>query len=144
MFRRSTARLQCTATASTGLVASLLHPALVERLEFRSPEWQRCMLHLYRQVLKSHQIFLENDMQRDLGDRFVKAEFRRHKGTNVKYACIFYKGWADYVAQLEGGKIGRDLTDKEQKLLNDEQRNRLGDLRKHVVDLKTSQGGLQL
>ena len=139
MLRCSTSLLKCS-TSSTGLVAALLHPSALGSLEFRSEEWSHAMLNLYRQVLKSHQIFLDNDTQRDLGDRFVKAEFRRHAGANVKYSTIFYKGWCDYVAQLEGGVTQRDLTPQEAEMLNDEQRGRLVDLRRHVVEIKQQNG----
>ena len=139
MLRRSTSLLACS-TSSTGLVAALAHPATLNAMDFRSDEWAHAMLNLYRQVLKSHQIYLANEQQRELGDKFVKAEFHRHKGANVKYASIFYKGWADYVAQLEGGVTQRDLTKEEAEMLNDEQKGRLTDLRRHVVEIKSQNG----
>ena len=93
------------------------------------------MRYLYRTILKLHAVKLAPE-QRELGDKFVKAEFRRHMTANEKYSSIFYAAWCDYVAQLERGVLSRDLTNEERALLNPEQKKTLRELRSHVVRAK--------
>lgn len=98
------------------------------------------MCRLYRQILKLHQVFLENETQREFGDRFVKSEFRRHRVANEKYAMIFYKGWVDYGVQLERGVTSREMTETEKHLLSDEQKEKLRQLRQHALEMRRDSG----
>jgi hypothetical protein len=135
------------ATANAGLVKSLKPPFLFDQdragsLPYRSTSWKREMVHLYRTVLKAHEIYLENEAQREFGDKFVKAEFRRHAMANAKYAAIFYKGWFEYVVQLELGQTSRPLTKDELSLLSEEQKERLASLRAHVIERRMEDGSV--
>jgi hypothetical protein len=131
--------------SNAGLVASLKPPHIFDQdrsgaVEFRCDEWKAHMIHLYRVVLKSHEIYLEHEAQREFGDKFVKAEFRRHAMANAKYAAIFYKGWFEYVVQLELGQTSRALTAEETALLSEEQKERLQALRGHVLERRMEDG----
>lgn len=110
---------------------------------FRSEEWRRAMTTIYRVILKLHAIRLE-PIQREFGDKFVRAEFRRHAIANEKYAKIFYTSWYDYVVQLERGVTGRSLTKAERELLTDEQKKTLGEIRSYVVQQRQVDGDFVL
>lgn len=151
MLRRCSRALACPASVPhpDSLLGHLVPPPRVDpqnptSLEFRSDGWKHAMCRLYRVVLKSHEMFLEHDAQREFGDKFVKAEFRRHALANAKYASIFYRGWYDYVATLERGVTSRALTPDEQAMLSDEQKERLADLRHHVVQQKLQDNELDV
>ena len=53
--------------------------------EFRSTPWKHTMCGLYRHILKLHHAKLK-PVQKELGDRFVQAEFKRHAVANEKYS----------------------------------------------------------
>ena len=143
MYRATVARRQQQA----GLAQSLKPPHLFDQqragcIPFRCEAWKREMLHLYRTVLKAHDVYLEHEAQREFGGKFVKAEFHRHASTNAKYAAIFYKSWFEYVIQLEVGQTSRSLTHQELGLLNEEQKDRLNALRAHVIERRMEDGTL--
>jgi hypothetical protein len=145
VLRAAAAAAPTGVAGSAALVRTLKAPAAFDQdrdgaLEFRSPAWKREMCHLYRVVLKAHEIFLEHEAQREFGDKFVKAEFHRHAMANAKYASIFYKGWFEYVVQLELGNTHRALTPQETALLSAEQKERLTALRQHVLERRMEDG----
>ena len=98
------------------------------------------MCTLYRTILKFHAVCLPH-AQRQLGDRFVRAEFHRHVSTNEKYATIFYQSWVDYVVQLEGGVTSREMTPAEKALLTPDQKEKMDALRTEVARMKIESGG---
>ena len=100
------------------------------------------MCSLYRTILKVHAVRLQFT-QRQLGDRFVRAEFHRHALTNEKYAAIFYKSWYSYIAQLEMGVLSREMTQDELALLSPEQKERMAALRAEVAKMKIENGELR-
>eukprot|EP00758_Cryptobia_borreli_P010228 Tbor_TRINITY_DN5552_c0_g4::TRINITY_DN5552_c0_g4_i1::g.13178::m.13178 len=108
-------------------------------IEFRSDEWRRAMLCIYRVIRKLHAVKLL-PVQQELGDKFLRAEFQRHKMTNEKFAKLFYMSWWQYAAQLEAGITNKEMSDEEKALLNDDQRSRMTDLRRHVVEIKQKSG----
>ena len=130
-----------------------------DAIAFRSPNWSQAMLRLYRRLFKVHGQYLSVE-QRMLGDRFVRAEFRRHVQVSPRDAGLFYKGWCDYLRQLEAGAAlqrrrglglsgstaratgatGRDMTPEELAMLSDEQRERLVNLRRHALELRLEFG----
>ena len=101
------------------------------------------MLDLFRVIMKLHAIKLL-PAQKELGDRFVRTEFQRHKMANEKFSKLFYQGWLEYVVQLERGITSKEMSADETKLLNDEQKQRLVDLRRHVIQMKKDRGELVL
>eukprot|EP01065_Artemidia_motanka_P011839 TRINITY_DN16458_c0_g1_i1.p2 TRINITY_DN16458_c0_g1~~TRINITY_DN16458_c0_g1_i1.p2 ORF type:complete len:136 (+),score=61.21 TRINITY_DN16458_c0_g1_i1:58-408(+) len=87
-------------------------------------------LRLYRTILRAHGRVLP-PQHRDLGDAYVKAEFRKHRQVKPEFANAFYTEWFRYLQHLvapSGGGIGRSLTDEEMAVLSDEQREKLDGL----------------
>ena len=133
------------ACSEMGSIAMMTPPTQLgtEGCAFRSETWRRSMIDLYRVILKLHAIKLL-PAQKELGDRFVRAEFQRHKMANEKFSKLFYEGWLGYVLQLERGITSKEMSPEETKLLNDEQKQRLVDLRRHVIQMKKDRGELVL
>lgn len=130
------------ADGAAASIASILTPPFKlgnEEVPFRSDAWKRSMLDMYRVIMKLHAIKLL-PAQKELGDRFVRAEFQRHKMANEKFSKLFYQGWLEYVVQLERGITSKEMSASETKLLNDEQKQRLVDLRRHVIQMKKDRG----
>ena len=123
----------------------LLHPTRLSSssVAFRSEEWRRAMCTLYRVILKLHAIRLQ-PAQRDLGDKFVRAEFQRHRMANEKYATLFYSSWYGYVAQLESGVTSREMTAEERSMLSDDQKGKLAELRSYVIQKRQTDGDFVL
>mmetsp|Transcript_24302 Transcript_24302/g.41839 ORF Transcript_24302/g.41839 Transcript_24302/m.41839 type:complete len:99 (+) Transcript_24302:16-312(+) len=89
---------------------------------------------LYRTILKLHKNQLSTELKQ-LGDKYVKEEFRLHKNvTNEAHLNNFYKEWDNYVHIMKSsnGKVGRDLEKTEAQKLNDEQRIKLAELRQET------------
>ena len=89
---------------------------------------------LYRTILKLHKSQLSTELKQ-LGDKYVKEEFRLHKKvTNEAHLNNFYKEWDNYVHIMKNsnGKVGRDLEKTEAQKLNDEQRIKLAELRQET------------
>ena len=151
-------------TGAGWVLSGLPHPRRMVDLKaenaisFRSASWSQAMLRLYRRLYKVHGQFLSVE-QRMLGDRFVRTEFRRHVQVSPRDAGLFYKGWCDYLRQLEAGAAlqqrrglglsgsaraagatGRDMTPDELAMLSDEQRERLVNLRRHALELRLENG----
>lgn len=93
------------------------------------------MLSLYRMILKLHAVQLQ-PLQRTLGDKFVRAEFRSHLRVNEKYAQLFYQSWYSYCAQIERGVTQRDLSREEEEMLSMAQREKLTRLRIEAENMK--------
>ena len=100
---------------SNSILTRLPHPRRLvtqdaaDSIPYRSPAWISAMLRLYRRIFTAHGMFLNLD-QRMLGDRFVRTEFRRHVEVDPRTAGLFYKGWIDYLRQLEAGHAQRQRT----------------------------------
>jgi len=65
---------------------------------------------------------------RQLGDRYVREEFGRHKNAEPRFLGPFYEQWEEYLKTLEqrqGGAVGRDLNLIEVSEMTDEQRQQL-------------------
>jgi hypothetical protein len=86
------------------------------------------VLALYRTVLKSHARILPSDM-RQLGDSYVREEFRRHKEAKPEFVAAFMSEWSGYLQQLQQGEVGKQLSKEEIAELNDEQQVQLSNLR---------------
>lgn len=82
--------------------------------------------------------YLLTPEQQEFGNRFVQGEFQRHMDADAVSASIFYASWYDYVLQLASGVTSREMTEKEKRLLSDEQKEKLNTLRGAFVDLRVA------
>ncbi|KAG5484042.1 hypothetical protein LSCM1_05896 [Leishmania martiniquensis] len=73
--------------------------------------------------------YLLTPEQQEFGNRFVQGEFTRHTDADAVAATIFYTSWYEYVLQLASGVTAREMTQKEKRLLTDEQKETLNSLR---------------
>ncbi|KAL7554869.1 hypothetical protein ACHAWF_018414 [Thalassiosira exigua] len=62
-------------------------------------------LSLYRSILRAHDEFLPRSMK-DLGDAYVKSEFRLHKNAKPEQASQFFTEWDKYLRHVE--QTGRE------------------------------------
>lgn len=96
----------------------------------------RPLLKLYRDILATHRRLPA--AHRDLGDAYVKAEFRQHRSPSTSSVHLqqFERQWRDYLTTLRvtftGGSsveraepLGRSLTADEIEALSEEQRAKL-------------------
>lgn len=111
---------------------------------------------LYRSLLRAHAKYLPSEM-RELGDVYVKTEFRQHqKVTNQEQLTSFYREWNLYLKQIEETARARETLStgisnddtKESKLyqfgsdlddhveLTDEQKVQLANLKKEARNLE--------
>lgn len=82
--------------------------------------------------------YLLTTEQREFGNRFVQAEFRRHIDADATYSKLFFQSWYDYILQLSAGITARDLVEKEKRLLTDEQKSKLNELRSAVMSIRAT------
>jgi len=89
---------------------------------------------LFRRILRAHRLKLPFHL-RELGDRYVKDEFRKHAKADAKWLRGFAASWEEYAAALERQSaataegIGRALEPEQVRGLSDEQKNQLAALR---------------
>jgi hypothetical protein len=101
------------------------------------------MLRLYREILKHHQRHLPEQM-RQLGNETVRHEWKQHKTADAAFVTQFHREWDRYLTMMRvqastagsTGKIGRDLDDEQLRLLNEEQRTQLMQLREAALKRK--------
>ena len=91
-------------------------------------------LALFRRILRAHRQKLPFHL-RELGDRYVRDEFRKHAKADAKWLRGFAASWEEYAATLERQSaasaegIGRALAPEQLRGLTDEQKNQLAALR---------------
>lgn len=56
-------------------------------------------LGLYRSLLKAHRNYLPREM-RQLGDSYVKSEFKLHKNAKPEHLEGFFQEWEKYLNQI--------------------------------------------
>ena len=93
------------------------------------------VLSLYRQILRLHRQRLPSG-KRNLGDAYVKEEWRRHKGLEVNSSTQmeFLEQWGEYASQLAEmqsakGHTGRNLTSAQFAAMSDEQKATLYEMK---------------
>merc|ERR1712216_51073 len=100
-------------------------------------------LTLYRNILRLHRQL--PPMMRQLGDTYVREEFKQHKTANAQQTQVFMEQWRDYARQIEAGvavgmenDVGSDLDESELHAFNDEQKAQLDKLREQAqgTDMK--------
>lgn len=94
-------------------------------------------LQLYRRILREHKSLPQ--LQRELGDQYVKNEFKLHKSTdNPLYIVGFLASWQDYLhmisrGQWEEGTMSSELLEK----MSPEQITQLYELMKETEQIKS-------
>jgi hypothetical protein len=93
-------------------------------------ESRRQALSLYRRILRLHRQKLEPVM-RVLGDRYVREEFKLHKNAKQEFIQGFLSEWQQYHDQVAAkhSTFGQDLSMEHRRLLNEDQKKKLDDLR---------------
>lgn len=95
---------------------------------------RRELISLYGRILRAHRTKLPFHL-RELGDRYVKDEFNKHKKADKKWLVGFIDSWKNYASMLDqqsvasDSGIGRSLAPDDIKGLSDEQKNQLASLR---------------
>jgi hypothetical protein len=91
---------------------------------------------LYRSILKAHRSRLPWDL-RQLGNAYVRNEFQLHKKVehpqNLK---IFFDAWEKYLVMMESRteKFGKDMVDEERRVMSNEQKEKMVELKKEAAD----------
>lgn len=82
--------------------------------------------------------YLLTDDQRMFGNSFLKMQFEAHMDADSVTATNFYASWYDYIIQLASGITQKEMTDAEKKLLSDDQKGKLDDLKSGIISLRES------
>ena len=91
-------------------------------------------LRLYRALLRSHRAVLPSVM-RDLGDAYVRSEFKRHKAASPQHLQPFFREWLRYLSQMQAqgqGGYGAELDAEWQAAMSEEQRQSLQQLKQEA------------
>ena len=88
-------------------------------------------LRLYRAILREHRRSLPDEM-REVGDKFVRHEFRLHKKASPEIAGGFLRGWEEYLSSLRGQSLGAYIDEDKLADLSEEQQSKLRDLRAEI------------
>ncbi|CAM9214575.1 unnamed protein product [Discosporangium mesarthrocarpum] len=105
---------------STQIITPLTTPSIcVGHLRRMSAAKKRAILGLYRDILKQHRVSLPPPHQ-ELGDRYVRAEFKAHKEASGEQLGAFVMGWEGYLAQLQrqNGSVGQTLSKEDMAALS--------------------------
>jgi hypothetical protein len=96
-------------------------------------------LSLYRRILRAHKHLPL--AQRQLGDLYVKDEFKAHKSTdNPLYIVGFLTSWQDYLNMITSGKWAEgSMTSEELQKLSPDQVNQLYELMKETERFKNGE-----
>eukprot|EP00796_Vickermania_ingenoplastis_P004286 gene4286-3102_t len=86
--------------------------------------------------------FLLSDEQRAFGNHFVQSQFAAHMDVDSLTAMSFYESWYQYILQLASGDTHRDLTPHEKRMLSEEQKGKLEDLHRGVMELRSTSSGV--
>jgi len=102
----------------------------------RAPTLLYPTLALYRQILRAHTKLPV--AHRELGDAYVREEFRAHRGASAAFLVEFERQWRDYLQQvlrpeMHDQGLGREMTAGEVAALNDEQKVQLLKIRENAV-----------
>jgi hypothetical protein len=106
-------------------------------------------LNLYRRILRLHRQKLPFQMK-EMGDKYVKEEFRQHKDASQEFVVQFMDQWEQYAEMLEQQKkvdnnsndsdniptFGRHLTKEEWDGLSQDQKQQLAKVQAESKNLK--------
>ena len=90
-------------------------------------------VRLYRSILLLHKQKLPSNM-RNLGDSYVREEFKRHQDANAENVKLFVTEWSKYREMLQGqsSSFGTPIDGGVVSAMSDEQKEQLEKL-KHEV-----------
>ncbi|PXF42189.1 Succinate dehydrogenase assembly factor 3, mitochondrial [Gracilariopsis chorda] len=98
----------------------------------------RHRLSLYRRILRLHRLKLP-DLQRSVGDQYVRQEFRAHRDVKPEQEKQFLHQWEDYAAHLsleaDFFGLGRDLSKADVESLSDDQKAQLQRLQSSAASI---------
>lgn len=98
---------------------------------------------LFRAILREHRRTLPAEM-RQLGDKYVKDEFRRHTVAEPAFLERFFAEWDHYLATLQQQNaatgFGSSLDETKKHALNDEQKQMLGKLKREAAEAFNQNG----
>lgn len=80
--------------------------------------------------------YVLTDDQRIFGNSFLKMQFEAHMDADSVTATNFYASWYDYIIQLASGITAKEMNDAEKKLLTDNQKSKLEDLKIGLISLR--------
>mmetsp|Transcript_42621 Transcript_42621/g.110147 ORF Transcript_42621/g.110147 Transcript_42621/m.110147 type:complete len:106 (+) Transcript_42621:48-365(+) len=93
---------------------------------------------IFRTIMRLHRTKLPAVM-RDLGNPYVRREFRLHYVPNVaeKHRTKFLAEWNNYVSTLssQATVVGKEMEPEQLGKLNDDQKKQLGDLEREAKAL---------
>ena len=96
-------------------------------------------LALYRGILRLHRTRLPA-LHRELGDKYIKAEFRSHRSAKESFLPGFYQAWEQYAEGLRNQSpvngFGAPLEGETIRTMSDEQRSMLAKLAQETQSLK--------
>ena len=90
-------------------------------------------LRLFRTIMRAHKAL--PPVYRDLGDQYVRDEFRRHRTTKADFLQQFFAEWNAYLdalraqASSDALALGAHLNDEQQRAFNADQKQQLAKLR---------------
>ena len=95
---------------------------------------------LFRAILKEHRNKLPSHM-RMLGDDYVRNEFKQHKTAKPEQLAMFFTAWDNYLELMhkQEGRFGRDLDEDTKSNLNEEQVNKLKELKAEATNFDSVQ-----
>ncbi|KAF0852890.1 mitochondrial CII assembly factor 3 (SdhAF3) [Andalucia godoyi] len=112
-------------------------------MSFGTGAWRESVLHLYRDILRTHRTTLPRTL-RILGDKYVREEFKLHKTAGKQHAVPFVSQWQQYLDQLRRTSnlddIGRHLSTEELETMDVEQRSQMGKLKKEAESIGARDG----
>ena len=90
----------------------------------------KIFINLYRNILREHRIKLPSKLK-EIGDEYVKKEFRLHKNTKDSQSEIFMNNWENYLKHIksQNSKFGIDMNQSTLNSLNSEQLIKLEQLK---------------
>jgi hypothetical protein len=99
-------------------------------------------LALYRRILRAHRLL--PPAQQELGNMYVKEEFKAHKSTdNPLYIVGFLTSWQEYLGMVTEGKwIEGSMTTSELNKMSPEQVNQLYELMKETQRYHSGESAL--
>jgi hypothetical protein len=93
-------------------------------------------LRLFRAILRAHKAL--PPVYRDLGDQYVRDEFRRHRTAKADFLKQFFVEWNGYLdalraqASSDAPALGAHLSDEQQRAFNADQKQQLSKLREET------------
>ena len=90
--------------------------------------------YLYRALLREHRRL--PPAMRQMGNEYIRSEFKLHKSAKTEHLGPFFKAWEDYLSMLkkQHGSFGANMDLDAKGKLNKEQIDKLAELKKESVN----------